>query len=111
MRQCVLLTGVERETVFAGTCRVDEFNFNILADAFQMAIPPQLPRIRRSRPAALFCGAVIRASGRMRIDLIGRTPDDVDATAVGLAAGDAGGKVLVGVGETPVMLIPNGIDH
>ena len=39
----------------------------------------------------------------MRIDFVRRTVHDVDATAIGLPARNAGGEMLVGIGNTPVM--------
>src|SRR5262249_18749708 len=40
----------------------------------------------------------------MRIDFVRRSPNDVDAAAVGLPAGNARGKMLVGVGDAAVVL-------
>src|SRR5689334_15133238 len=41
----------------------------------------------------------------MRFHLISGTVHDVNAAAVGLPAGNAGGKMLVGVGDAPVDLV------
>ena len=40
----------------------------------------------------------------MRLDLVRRSVRDVDAAAVGLPAGNAGGVMLVGVGDAAVVL-------
>ena len=40
----------------------------------------------------------------MRLDFVRRAEHDVDAAAVGLPARNAGGEMLVGVGDAPVVL-------
>ena len=40
----------------------------------------------------------------MDFDLISRAPHDVDASAIGLPARNAGGEVLVGIGDAAVVL-------
>jgi len=46
----------------------------------------------------------------MRVDFIGRTPDDVDMAAIGFPAGDAGGKMFVGVGDAAIVLFLEIVD-
>jgi hypothetical protein len=41
----------------------------------------------------------------VRLDLIGLTPGDIDAAAVGLPSRDTGSVMLVGVGNTLVILL------
>ena len=46
----------------------------------------------------------------MRIDLVGRTPDDVDVAAIGFPAGNAGGEVFIGVRDATVVLFFEFVD-
>src|SRR4029077_1612032 len=110
MRQRVFFAGVSRDVVFAGTGGVDELDLDVFAHAVQVAITPQLPGISCCRTAALFRRTAVRAAGGMRLNLIRRTPDDIDVAPVGFPSGYSGGEVFVGVGEAAVVLLPDRVD-
>src|SRR5882672_3952067 len=46
----------------------------------------------------------------MRIDFVGRTPDDVNVAAIAFPAGDAGGEMFVGVGDAAVVFFLEFVD-
>ena len=49
-------------------------------------------------------GDDVGAAGGVRIDFVGRAPEDIDVAAIGFPAGDAGGVAVVGVGDAAVVL-------
>src|SRR5712664_3399874 len=110
MRERVFLARISRDVIFAGTGGINEFDFDVLADPFEMAIAPQLPGIRGRGAAALLGSAVVSAAGGVRLNLIGRTPNDVNVAAIRFPARDPGGEVFVGVGEAAVVLLPHWIN-
>src|SRR5260370_8927591 len=46
----------------------------------------------------------------MGLNLIGGTPDNVNAVTVRFPAGDAGSKMLIGIGQAAIVFFANGID-
>ncbi len=74
-----------------------------------MAVAPEFPRISGSCSSTLLGGAIVGAAGGMRIDLIGRSPEDVDMAAIGFPAWDARGEAFVGVGNAAIVLFAVGI--
>ncbi len=90
--------------IFAAHAGVDEFDDDFLADAFDVAIAPVFKGEGRGLAAAFFHGAFVGAARGMRLDFIGLAVHDVDAAAIGLPAGHAGGEMLVGVGDALVVL-------
>ena len=105
MGQRVLLAGIGCQVVFAGHRGVHEFQHHVLTDAVHVPVGPLLERICRSLAAALFLGPFVRASGRMRFDLVGRSPDDVDPAAICLPSGYSRSEMLVRVGDPAVMFL------
>src|SRR5215467_6482109 len=75
-----------------------------------MPIAPDFPRIGAGFAAALFYGALISTARRMRFNFVWLAPDDVDAAAIGLPAGNAGRKALVSVRKAAVVLFLGGVD-
>src|SRR5437588_7459524 len=104
--ESVFFTGVSRDVVFAGTAGVHKFDLDIFANAFQMTITPHLPGRSCCRTASLFRRTIVGAASGMRFNLIRWTPNDVNAPAICIAPGYAGGKVFVGVGQAAVVLFP-----
>ncbi|MGB2672231.1 MAG: hypothetical protein WA621_07590 [Candidatus Acidiferrum sp.] len=95
--------------IFAGTSGIDEFDFDVVANVFEMAIAPEFPGISGGGAAALLRGTIVSAAGGMGFDFVGRSPEDVDVPAIGFPAGDAGGEVLVGVGDAAIVFFAIGI--
>jgi hypothetical protein len=109
VRESVLLAGIHGEVVLAGIGGVDKFDFDIFADAFEVAITPQFPRVGVGGAAALSRSAFVGSAGGVGFNLVGRTSDNVNVPAIGLPAGNAGGEMLIGVGETAVVLFLEGV--
>src|SRR5205807_3128244 len=68
-------------------------------------------RESRCTTAAFFHGALICAATGVRLDLIGRTKDDVSATAIGFPTRDACSKMFVRVCDPTVMLFLEFVLH
>ena len=66
---------------------------------------PGLERERRSVAAAFFNRPLVVSAGRMGINAVRLAERDVDVSAIGHPARLAGGEMLVGVGNTRVVLI------
>jgi hypothetical protein len=45
----------------------------------------------------------------VRIDFVGRAPEDIDVAAVGFPTGDAGGEAFVGIGDAAIVLFTVGV--
>src|SRR5205823_4153578 len=73
--------------------------------AFQIAITPGLKGIGGGAAAAFFLWPVIMAATGMRVNAVRRAKDDVDPAAVGSPSRNAGGEVLVGVGDAAIVLV------
>jgi hypothetical protein len=95
--------------IFAGTAGVDEFELNVFADVFEIAVAPQFPGIGRGRSSALLGRPIIAAAGRMGLDFIGRAPEDVSVAAIGFPARDTRGETVVGVGDAAIVFFPVGV--
>jgi hypothetical protein len=83
---------------------VDELDHHFLPDPLDIAIAPGFKWKRGGFAATFFHGALVTAAGGMGIDFIGWSEHDVHVAAVALPAGDAGREVLVGIGDTPIVL-------
>src|SRR5208283_6023867 len=94
----------DSHVIVAAHAVVDKFDDHFLPDAFNVAIAPGFKRERGGLAAAFFHGALISAAGGVSVNLIRRSKHDVHPAAVGLPAGDAGGIMLVGICDAPVML-------
>jgi hypothetical protein len=95
--------------IFAGAVGVDEFDFDVFANVFEVAVAPEFPGIGGGRAAALLGWAIVGAAGGVRLDFVRRAPEDVDVAAIGFPAGDAGGEAFVGVGDAAVVLFAVGV--
>src|SRR5581483_9343096 len=104
VQQGVLFGGVHRHAVFAGHGGIDELDDDVAAYVFDVAIAPLLEGIGGRGAAALFRGTFIGSARGVRLDLIRRPVHNVDAAAIGFPAGDTRSVVLVGVGDTAVVL-------
>ncbi len=89
---------------FARATGIDKFKFDVFADALEVAIAPFFPRIGGGCAAAFVHWAIVNAASGVRLDFIGRTPEDIDVAAIGAPAGGAGSEMLVGVGDAAVVL-------
>src|SRR5208282_4708163 len=78
---------------------------DVLANTLEITVVPHLEREGGSLPATLFHGALVHAARGVGVNAVGRTECDINVAAVGLPAGLAGGKVVVGVLDAPVMLL------
>lgn len=110
MGQSVFFAGIAGDVILARTTGIDKFYFNVLANAFQVTIPPQFPRIRGRRATTLLEGTIVGAAGGMRLNFVGRTPEDIDVAAIGLPAGNAGGEALVSISQAAIVLFFVGVD-
>ena len=90
--------------VVAAHAGVDELDVDVVADAGQIAVVPDLKGEGRGLAAALVHGALVVAAAGVGVDAVGLAVGDVDVAAVGLPAGHAGGEVLVRVGDAGVVL-------
>ena len=104
MQERVLFRRIHGQVILTRAARIDEFQNNVFADAFQVPPPPGFPRISARRAAALFHRPVVRAARGVRFHFIRRAPHDVHAAAIGLPSRDAGSIVFVGVSNPAVML-------
>ncbi len=104
VQQRVLFAAVDGEVIVAALAGIHKLQVDVFADALEIAVVPDLEGEGRGLAAALFHGPLVAAAGGVGIDRVGLAEGDVDVAAVGLPAGLAGGKVLVGVGDAPVML-------
>ena len=84
---------------------IHKLDVDVLADALEIAVVPYLEREGGGLAAALFRGPLIAAAGGVRIDVVGLAVGDVDVAAVGLPTRLAGRKVLVGIGDAPVVFL------
>lgn len=109
MRESVLFPGITRQMKLARAAWVDKFQLDVVAYVLEMAIAPQFSRIRCGRTASLPHRSVVCAARRVRFNFVRRPPKYVDVAAIGSPAGNAGGKVLVGVCDSAIMLFFVGI--
>ena len=83
---------------------IHELDFDVFANAVEVAVVPRLEgKVAVSPPP--FLGALIIATGGMGADLLRRAEVDVNVAPVGLPARLAGGIMLVGVCDAPVVLL------
>ena len=104
MQQRVLLAAVDGEVVVAALAGIHKLQVDVLADAFEIAVVPDLKREGRGLAAAFFHGPLVAAAGGVRVDRVRLAEGDIDVAAIRLPARLAGGKVLVGIGDAPVVL-------
>ena len=100
----IFFGAVHGHVIFAAHAGVDEFDDDFLADAFNVAVAPCFEGEGRGLAAAFFHGALVGAARGMGLNFIGLAEDDVDAAAIGLPSGNAGGEMLVGIGNALVVL-------
>src|SRR5262245_47776973 len=74
-----------------------------------MPVPPQFPRICRSRASTLPHRPVVRAACGMRFNFIRRPPKDIDVPSIGFPSRYARSKMLVGVSNPPIVFFFEGI--
>jgi hypothetical protein len=106
VEQCILLAAVDRKVIVAALAGVDKLEIDVLADAFKVAIVPGLEGKCGGGAPAFFGSPFIEAAGGMGFNVVSWPESDVDVPAVGLPSRLAGRKMLVGVGDAPVMLFP-----
>ncbi len=104
MQQSILLRTIDGHVVVAAHAAIDELDIDVFADAFDVAIVPGLKGEGRSFAAAFFHGAFIGAAAGMRFDAVGLAVGNVHVPAIGLPTRLAGGKMLIGIGDSPVVL-------
>src|ERR1700735_1375752 len=90
---------------FAAHCRVHELQHHVFADTFKIAITPVFERIGGSFSPAFLRRTLITASRWVRLNFIGRTPHDVDSSAVSFPTGYTRGEVLVRVCDSTIVLL------
>src|SRR6476646_9955047 len=104
-RRQVLCRRVAGHAEIAGLRGVYEFDDDVVADVGEVPVSPVFKRIGRNCAAALLRGARVAAAGGMGLDFVGGAVEDIDAAAVGLPAGDAGGREAIdGVLDAAVVL-------
>ena len=104
MQQRVLLAAVDREVIVAALAGIHKLDVDVLADPFQIAVMPDLKREGRGAAAAFFLGPFVVAAGGMGINIVRLAEGNVDVAAIGLPSRLAGRKMLVGIGDAPVVL-------
>src|SRR5580658_1842504 len=90
--------------VFAAHGLVDEFKYDVVPDALDIAVAPGFEGESLALAAALILRELIGSTGGVGIDFIRWTVDNIGPAAIGFPAGDAGGEALIGVGDAPVVL-------
>ena len=106
VQQSILLRAVEGHVVVAAHAGIDKLDVDVLADAFDVAVVPGFKGEGRGLAATLFHGAFIGTAAGMRLNAVRLAVSDIHVPAVGLPTRLAGGKMLVGVGNPPVILFP-----
>src|SRR5271165_2945525 len=104
MQQRVLLVGVDGQMVVTALAGIDEFQIDFLPDPFDVTIAPVLERESGGVATSFFYGTLVRTTRRVSVDLVRRAVGNVDAAAICPPPRNAGGKMLIGVGDTPVVL-------
>ena len=104
VQQGVLLRRIHGHAEFARHGGIDEFDDDVGADAFDIAVAPLLERDRWTFCRRLLPEAAHSCRPRSGFDLVRRPVRDVDAAAIRLPSGDTGSVVLVGVSDAAVVL-------
>jgi len=86
VEQSVLLTAVDGEVIVAALAGIDKLDVDVLADAFEIAVVPDLEGEGGGGTAALFRGALIEAARGVGFDVVRWAEGDVDMAAVRLPA-------------------------
>ena len=109
----VLLEGIERNAVFAGKGAIHEFDDDFLSQIYpvQVTVSPGDEGMGAGLSSPFPVGPVVGASPVVGLDLVRWTVHDVHAPAIGLPAHLARGETLIGVGDAPVVLVPELVDH
>lgn len=109
MSKSVFFARIAGDVIFARARGINKLDFDIFSDSFQVAIAPLLPSVANGIPSTLLKGTLVSAASGMRVDLVGWTPDDIDAATVGFPARNAGSEVFVGVGQAAIVLFSEGV--
>ena len=104
VEQGILFRPVHRHVVVAAHAGIDKLDDHFLADTFDVAVAPIFKGKSRSRAAALFHRTLVGSAGGMRLDLVRRTVDDVNAAAIGFPSGNAGREVFVRIRDAAIVL-------
>ncbi len=104
MLQGVFLAAVDGEVVVPAHAGVHKFQVDVFADAFQIAVVPDLEGVGRRFAAAFIHGSLVGTPRGVGIGRIGLAEGDIHVAAIRLPARLAGGEMLVGVGDAAIML-------
>ena len=104
VEQSVFLGAIHRHVIFAAHASVDELDDDLLPDSFEITVSPIFKREGRRLATAFGHGPLITSARGMRLDLVGLAVHDVDAAPVRFPARNAGGEMLIGVGNSLVVL-------
>ena len=104
IKQGVFFRWVGSQAELARATGIHKFQFNIFADALNVVVRPIFEGIRLRFAAALIQRPLVVLALCMAFKRVRLAVHDVDAAAVGSPAGNAGCKMLVGIGDAPIML-------
>ena len=104
MLQRILLRAVDRHVVVAAHAGVDKLDIDVVADAFQIAVVPDLERKRRGVAAALFHRPLVAAAARVGVDAVRLAVGNIDVAAIRPPARLACRKMLVRIRDARVVL-------
>ena len=90
--------------VVAAHAGIHKLDIDVLADTLDVAVVPGLKGKGRRFAAAFFHGALVGAAAGMRFDAVRLAVGDVHVPAIGLPTRLAGGKMLVGISDSAVVL-------
>src|SRR6185437_17014 len=99
MEKRVLFRAVQGHVIVAALTGVHEFDIDVVADAFNVAVMPDLEGESGSFTATLVHRALVSTPGRVRVDAVRLAVGDVDVTAIGLPSRLSGGEMLVRIGD------------
>src|SRR5690606_10132792 len=91
--------------------RINEFQFNVAADPFNVSITPDFERKSRSRTTTFVDRALVGSSRGVRLNFNRRTVNNVDAAPICHPSRQPAGEALVGIGDPPVVFVLKLIDR
>src|SRR4029450_835655 len=84
--------------------RINEFNNDVGADAFDIALAPCLEGDGGGGAAAFLGRTLVAAAGGVGFFFVWRAVRNIDTAAIGLPAGNTAGELLVRIRDTAVVL-------
>ena len=106
VQQGILFAAINREVVVTALAGIHELDVDVLPDPFQVPVMPHLKRECCSTAAPLVLRTLVISAGRVRINIVWLAKSNIDVAAVGPPPRFARREVLVGIGNSTVVLFP-----